>query len=559
MSQMNRFAVWICCLFFSMTTVLHAEHVAVVAPRAFHRSLEPWIRHRTEQGWTVHVLVEPFGENATTPEKVKRRIETLAEQVPLSAVLLIGQGVARSEEFSDRVIPSPRFACRIIGNFGPEKYYVSDDWYADLDEDGLPDFPIGRLTVETAEELDAMVEKIIRYETEIEPGAWCRKLQIVAGIGNFSPLIDGAIESSARYALTEILPGSWDVSFLHANWKSPFCPSVLDFEDELIDSIDRGPLFWAYLGHGHHRRFEALDTPLGCVPTLQVERLGKIRCPDSTPVALLFCCYGGALDATTKSLAEELIGQPRGPVAVIAAPRTTMPYGMSVFGVELLKEWTRSQVDPKVESVTLGSLVLNAKRRMLEPPRPDLPEISNKKRRKVRPFRENLETLAKLLDPTAAELPVQLEEHAALFHLFGDPLLRLPRTLPIRLEGPEKVKPGQTVVCRGSFGEDWPEDDCPKTVRIEWTLHSNRLSLTSSRRDTVRLDAENRLLDNEEYRRSNDRVLWGGEANVREGNFSIELPIPADARGEYTLRAFGVSKKSVFLGSQTIAVERRRY
>ena len=42
---------------------------------------------------------------------------------------------------------------------------ASDDWFVDLDDDGLADMPVGRLPVRTAQEASALVAKIVGYET----------------------------------------------------------------------------------------------------------------------------------------------------------------------------------------------------------------------------------------------------------------------------------------------------------------------------------------------------------------------------------------------------------
>jgi len=311
--------------------VISADHVAVVAPAVFHRSLEPWIKHRAEQGWTVHVIVEPFGkETVTTPERVRERIRLLAKQVPLSSLLLIGSGAARGNADLSRIVPSPRIACRLIQHFGDEKVLASDTWYGDLDDDGLPELAVGRFAVETPEQLDEVIRKTIRFETA-PPNIHRRRLQVVAGVGNFSPIIDNTIESTARYALSESVPAAWDIALLHLNWKSPFCPDPFGVRREMIESLGNGSLFWVYIGHGLHRTLDPLQTPIGNFPSLSIDDLAQVRSPNGMSIALLFCCYGGVPDAKTSSLAEEMFRQPGGPVAVFAASRTTMPYGMASF------------------------------------------------------------------------------------------------------------------------------------------------------------------------------------------------------------------------------------
>ncbi len=529
------------------STLFAANHVAVVAPTAFHRSLEPWIKYRTEQGWTVHVLVEPFGEEtATTPQRIRERIRLLAEQVPLSAVLLVGNGASHGNADSSRIVPSPRIPCRLIQYFGAEKVLASDNWYGDLDDDGLPDLTVGRFAVETPEQLDEAIRKTIRFETE-PFNVNRRRLHVVAGVGNFSPMIDGAIESTAKYALTESVPAAWDVSLLHLNWKSPFCPDPFSVRREMLDSLGSGSLFWTYLGHGQHRSLEPLRTPGGDFPTLSAEDLVSVRSPNGASIALLFCCYGGVPDATTSSLAEEMFRQPNGPVAVFAASRTTMPYGMSVLGIELLQEATTS-----AGQKTLGEMILAAERRTILGPDPkEASTTPPTEGPRQRPLRATVEGLAKLLDPAPDRLNEQLSEHVALFHLFGDPLLRLPISKRLELNCAESIPAGSTLNIDGATETDG-------NVLLELVLPSNRLSLNDPDRNEFHGDKTARTMYQEKYRRANERVLISKVFPVVDGTFRAELSIPEGIHGDYVVRACQTSNGDYALGAKNVKVRRMK-
>jgi hypothetical protein len=535
-------------LFFLFADIVFStEHVAVVSSKTFHRSLEIWIKHRTNQGYTVHLVVEPFGKETTTPEQIKDRLKALSEQVPLSAVLLVGHA-------AENQVPSPLIPCRIIQRFGgKEPQLATDDWYADWNGDGSADCPVGRFPATTPQKLDAMIQKTIRYETKIAPGTWCRQLQLVAGLGGISPMVDGVIESMTRHVLAEAIPGSWEISLLHADWQSPFCPSPLDFQTEMLRTLRAGSLFWVYLGHGNPQYLDPINTPLGWLPTYEVgttlttsrgasPRNSEDTALGSSPIALLFCCYGGFLDRKTPSIAEEWIEQLDGPVAVVAASRITMPYGMGVFGVEMLHELVQSQNETPPKMLTLGTLVHKGKQRMLN--------IPAKEQQNKRSFREMFDSFAKMLDPAPEQLNVQREEHAALFHLFGDPLLRLP--IPMRIQMPPsiKVKPGDVLHLEGTLNQSG-------TVEIELLPSPVQITLRSPFREEFRYDEQSRRANNEEYLRSNQRVLSRNTVELRDGKFSAAMLIPKELSGDYIVRAFWSSQTSYAFGSTKIAAGRK--
>ncbi|MDR2757664.1 MAG: C25 family cysteine peptidase [Planctomycetaceae bacterium] len=570
---MKRFFIIILFFLTVLTGFVRAsEHVVVVCPQAFYRSLEPWINYRSSQGYTIHVLLEPF-----TVQNIKNRIQLLTEQVSVSAVVLVGK----------EMIPSPQIPCRVVQHFGKESSLASDDWYADLNNDGVPDMAVGRFAANTTTELDSQIQKTIRYETEIPTGIWSRQFQIVAGISHFSPLLDGAVESATRYLLTETIPESYEIMLLHANWKSPFCPAPVDYQKELFETINRSPLFWTYFGHGHPQMLDPFVTPLGSLVTLSTNDFPQLHCRKSFPIAFLFCCYGGVLDLEPYSLAEKLIQQPEGPVAVLAASRTTMPYGMSVLGIELLQEYLKKQnefvqnkivQDEIIEQqnnpsntssinnqqpnnyLTFGSLLRYAKQQALLPTKPtttesippELKKNGSKNIRQNQSVRKTLETMAKTFDPFPKQLNDQIADHIAMFHLFGDPLLRLPVPKKIRLNCLSRVKAGEQLHLEGSLDNSFSEQN--STINIELVPTFYRLPMISSLRNEFQIDEKTRRSNNEEYFRSNYRTVLRHAAVLSNGSFSLDLPIPKTLHGEYIIRAFFVSKQALAIGCISVSV-----
>ncbi|MDR1925729.1 MAG: C25 family cysteine peptidase, partial [Planctomycetaceae bacterium] len=332
--------------------------VLVVSPKIFNKPLEKWIQYRANQGYHIKLINT---DGTSTPQEIRERmIGVVSAGVDVSAVLLVGVGAVRSELGRSFVVPSPRLVCRVIDKISNDPHLASDDWYVDFNKDNYPDCPIGRLPANSPDELEVLIQKIIRYESAIKPDIWCRQFQVVAGSGEFSPIVDAVIEAAARHVFTDKFPASREVSFLFANWQSRFCPSPLDIQNEYLASIERAPMFWIYIGHGQHRSLQPLKTPKGLFETFG-EKTQKqpnntdhhtnpnsfpvVHCKDSLPIAMLLCCYGGVPDAQTKSVAEELILQRDGPIAVVGASRVAMPYGLGIFGVECLYEFSERQAD----------------------------------------------------------------------------------------------------------------------------------------------------------------------------------------------------------------------
>ena len=80
-------------------------------------------------------------------------------------------------------------------HWGSEPLIASDNWYADLDDDGVPDVAIGRLTVRSVAELQTVVQKIVAYEKSKDFHRWRSRINFVAGTGGFGPLVDSVIQA----------------------------------------------------------------------------------------------------------------------------------------------------------------------------------------------------------------------------------------------------------------------------------------------------------------------------------------------------------------------------
>ena len=58
---------------------------------------------------------------------------------------------------------------------------ASDDWFVDVDDDGLPDVAIGRLPVRTLDQANAIVAKTLAYEMEAD-APWMNDVLFVADV-----------------------------------------------------------------------------------------------------------------------------------------------------------------------------------------------------------------------------------------------------------------------------------------------------------------------------------------------------------------------------------------
>jgi hypothetical protein len=192
-----------------------------------------------------------------------------------------------------------------------------------------------------------------------------------------------------------------------------------DFRETVCNHLNEGSLAWIYLGHGLPTELDHVHTSNGYLPILSVDEVAQVRCQQCRPLAVLVACYTGAFDARCECLAEELALAEEGPIAVVAATRVTMPYGNTVFGYELLRACFHDR------PTSMGEAMRLAQCRTLSAKNGDT-------------FRPSLDSLAQGLSPSQVDLAAELREHVHMYHLFGDPLLRL-RLAPANAAPAEKL------------------------------------------------------------------------------------------------------------------------
>lgn len=137
--------------------------------------------------------------------------------------------------------------------------YPCDDRYAYLasgPNDDLPDMAVGRLPAQTLEELSIMVDKIITYATDPEPGLWRNTITLV-GDDPLRPSSHVEKEHIRDSELIQsIVPKSLYVDKLYLTEypeeQDPNSPYVKKpkARDDLIKKLYNGTLLVNYLGHG---------------------------------------------------------------------------------------------------------------------------------------------------------------------------------------------------------------------------------------------------------------------------------------------------------------------
>lgn len=381
----------------------------VVCPLEFRPALVEWEAHRRSQGHRL-AFAEPIG----SAETLRRGIRQLGKDGELKYVVLIGDAPSAADPPPARgpqsTIMTNYVAAKVNRRWGPEKEIATDTPYADIDGDDTPDIAVGRIPVRSAKELAAVLRKVIQYEQQTDDGPWRKCLNIVSGCGGFGAVADAVIEGAGRQVVEQTVPAGYDVRHICATSVKFDGTESGDFGSRARQELSGGGgLAWIYVGHGLPTQLAGVVAAGGKPRSILSTRdVPSLRCGPHNPLAVLIACYTGAMDAPQGCLGEELLRAEQGPVAVIAATRVSMPYGNTVMGYELLRACFQEQ------PATLGDVMQLAQRRALTSPADDQ-------------MRVMLDGIAQLVSPPPADLATERREHVLMYHLIGDPLLRLRR------------------------------------------------------------------------------------------------------------------------------------
>lgn len=527
------------------TTAVNDTDAIVVCPKAWQTELKPWLTHREQQGLSLSLL-----DTTATRDELKQKIQTIAAANPqrLKYLLLVGD-VASTEVVASgdlsKTIPTYYIDSTAMVRFGSESHIATDNPYADLNNDGLPELAVGRIPCDNERELRSWVERLIEHEQHNDFSEWRRRVHVVAGVGGFGVLIDSAVEMTAKQFLSQGIPHGYSISLTQASPASPYCPPPSEFANTTINRFNEGGLFWIYMGHGNIRHLDFIrdEDRWHCI--MDEQCLHQIQPGPKSPIAVFLACYTGAFDAKEDSIAERLIKQPNGPVAALAGSRMTGPYGMSVLGSEMLEICFEDRCE------TLGDILQQAKCRSMK-------KIENGA---VAPAsaddkRQWIDRLAIALSPSNHDLDQERFEHVHMMNLLGDPMLRIRHPEPVTLTIEPTAESASTLKIRGHSPLDGMltldliirRDRVPEAAKQALQKQKNA---NKSNEDAT---PETALSKIEIYDLANQPTLAHRTLMIKAGPFETEIQIPAEAKGACAVRAFVESEENWGLGAQELTI-----
>ncbi len=174
----------------------------------------------------------------------------------------------------------------------PDGLFSSDNLYVDINNDGMPDIPIGRIPADNATELAQAIGKIIQYES----GGMAANKQVVMVADNPNEAGDFPADSDAVAQLVPSPGYTLDKIYLPDLTKN-------QARQKLIDDINAGAYLVNYIGHGG---YDVLSQPPGSI--LSTADLTSLSNGGQYPLFVaLTCLVGGFSTPGADSLSKTMM------------------------------------------------------------------------------------------------------------------------------------------------------------------------------------------------------------------------------------------------------------
>lgn len=252
---------------------LGACDMVIIAPSAFIDQAERLAEfHRQTDGLRVEVvgseaIYNEFSSGAPDATAYRRLMKMLFDRAAQTTdrpryLLLFGDGAFDNRfltaGWSDLQKQNSLLTYQSVGSLVETDSYTSDDYFGLLEDgEGVDpgmeslDLGIGRLPVITLQEAADVVDKIITYAANREPGSWKNQVAFVGDDG------DGNIHLSQADELAQYVVNAHKTFVVHKVFLDAFKKETTssgsrypDVNKQLLDKLRSGLLILDYVGHG---------------------------------------------------------------------------------------------------------------------------------------------------------------------------------------------------------------------------------------------------------------------------------------------------------------------
>lgn len=302
----------------------------------------------------VEQVYMQFGRFSAEADPIKAYIDYAVENMATEMIVLVGGDTYDYLGYrSDSVSHLPTLYKVVDGGNSVITHSPSDAAFGDLDEDGIPDIPVGRLPVRTVDELRFMINKIVTFEQRdyAEQAVFAADKTDNGNGYSFVPDAEDIIGRLPQ-PIQQDLNAAWQTAAGVAfDDKKAFIE--LDgaelSKDKLISAINEGAELTSYLGHSNMFKWstDLFDTQ----DALALNNVGR-----PTVMTQYGCWNTYYVLPTGNSLAQVLLlSGDQGAATVLGSSTLTLATSEAVLGQALHTEMY-------IPGKTIGAALVDAKR-----------------------------------------------------------------------------------------------------------------------------------------------------------------------------------------------------
>lgn len=307
-------------------------NLIAIAPSEFHLALQPLLAQREAQGFRVLLadvedIFDEFSHGEHRAQAIKDFLRS-AKSNQKQYVLLVGDSSYDSRNYfglgNNDFVPTVFVDTDLMTT-------ASDDSLADFNDDGVPEFAVGRLPVRSAAQVTTVVNKILAYEQQ-------RNTKREALFVNDKEFANSSDEVAAT------MPDGMTITNISRGETSD-----VKTREILLEALQRGPQVVNFTGHGSLGSWT--NAPLFKVS--DVESLNNQRL---SFFVMLSCLNNYSHEAVVDSLGESLLKAERGGAIAVWGSS-----GMSYSGQQTLMAQSLYQMLFSKQGVRFGDAVRYAK------------------------------------------------------------------------------------------------------------------------------------------------------------------------------------------------------
>lgn len=333
-------------------TVPEGGDYIVVAHPDFVDAVKPLVEKRQADGLRVVLVTtdqvyDAFSNGRPEPQGIKDFLYEAYRNWPAPAprfVLLVGDA---SYDYRDHVqgkfkdmVPTYLLDTTYVGETASDNWFVR---FGSDPEDYRPSMAIGRLPAQSADQVTAMVDKILRYEQSAPAGDWRSRALLVADDD------ETTFTTMSDILASDYLTNTYQVEKVYIG-QAP------DPNAAVVRALNEGVSFVNYVGHG------SLDV-WGAEKALKSADLARIDNADGRlPLLVTMTCLTGYFHhPNAESLGELLLRAPdKGIVAALVPTSESITSHQQPLAEAFYQELFGD------EAVTIGEAMMRAKQSMPE-------------------------------------------------------------------------------------------------------------------------------------------------------------------------------------------------